>query len=80
MEKKHTLSWANYCPRMTKAMTWEDIKRERLNKEAELMIPDRKVEMPDNRKLVAYIKSLKKQKWQPGLYNLAHYTIQQFIV
>ncbi len=77
--QKH-LSWNSYCPRMNKLMTWNDVKRERINREAEMMIADRKVAMPNNKLLVVHIKGLRKERWQPGLYNFVRYTIHQFMV
>jgi hypothetical protein len=34
-----SLTWKDYCPRMPKVMTWDEVKRRQINKEDEVNHP-----------------------------------------
>lgn len=61
-------------------MTKEEIFRDRVNREAELMVPDQPMPEIDNKRLLQEIKERTPRDYEPGLYNFCKYTVKSIIL
>ncbi len=71
-----TLQWRNYCPKMPELRTKEDIFRNQINKEAELIVADHRMPPINNRKLIKWIRSQRTKKFEAGIYNFITYQVK----
>lgn len=71
----HALSPERYAPTMYPIRNWNELKRLQVNKEAEIIVPDRIMPPIDNRRIVREIRARRPKKFEPGLYNFVRKNI-----
>ena len=70
-----TLNWKNYAPMMPELRNWDEVKRHQVNKEAEVIVPDRELPKVDNRRFLKQIEASRPNKFSPGIYNFVRRNI-----
>jgi hypothetical protein len=66
---------------MPRLMSWPDVMRAQINKEAEFIAAQKPDTMPevDNKKILAAVKAARVRHYNAGIYNFCKYVIKSYL-